>query len=177
MSQTAVDIPVDWLATQPQLPDRCARHGLPAVKRVDFAVKSRPKVSPKSKVLLPGYTSLNRADEYLKQLTITKVEGWPMCARCVRERTVGLVLAGVLFFGGLVAMVAAFVAGAVMTGTRPLLAVPILAGLALVLVSPLALRHGSLPWLTQTQTTDDGTAVRVIDPHPQFTAELPQQRQ
>jgi len=176
VSQDAVDIPVDWLATRPHLPDRCVRHGLPAVQRVDFAVRSRPMISPRRKVLLPGYTSVNRADEYLKKLTVTKVEGWPLCARCVRDRATGVAIAGVLFFGGLVAVVAAFIAGGVMAGTHLLLAIPILAGLAAILVSPLPLRHGSLARLTRAQTTDDGTAVRVSDPHPDFADRLPRRR-
>jgi len=67
VAQPAVDLPVGWLSTHPPLPDRCARHGLPAVRRVDFAVKSQPRTSPKCKVLLPGYTSLNRTDEYLTE--------------------------------------------------------------------------------------------------------------
>jgi hypothetical protein len=174
MSETAVDVTVDWLADTPRLPDRCVRHGLPTVRRVDLAVKSRPKIAPRRKVLLPGYTSLNRADEYLRQVKVTRVSGWPLCAQCVRERTLGLILAGVLFFGGLAAMLVAFVVGALADGPQPLLAVPILGGFAAILASPLALRWGGLPRLTQAETTDDGAAVRVVDPHPEFAAQLPQ---
>jgi hypothetical protein len=166
------DVPTAWLASKPTLPDRCVRHGLPAVRRVDFVVKSRPKISPRRKVLLPGYTSLNRADEYLQQVKATRVSGWPLCARCVRERTVGLTLAGLMFFSGLAAMVIAFVVG-LAVGPQPLLAVPFLGGFAAMLASPLALRWGGLPRLTRTETTEDGTAVRIIDPHPDFTAQLP----
>jgi len=61
-----VEVPAAWLATAPELPDRCVRHGLPAVRRVDFVIKSRPKLSPWRRTLLPGYSSLDRAAEYAR---------------------------------------------------------------------------------------------------------------
>lgn len=173
-THTTVDIPADWLAQNPSLPDRCAAHGLPAVRRVTFAVRSNPKISPRKKAFLPGYTSLNRAEEYARQVQIAKVSGWPLCSRCVRQRRVGLVAAGVLFFGGLLAMIGGFVAGAVDDGSNPGLLVPILTGFAAMLLSPIPLSRASLMKITRTQLTPDGTALRVSQPSSQFVAQLPQ---
>lgn len=94
---TGFDIPTDWLADGPTLPDRCVMHGRSAVRRSDLAVRSRSKIGFRRKALLPGYTSLDRADEYVRQVQVVKVSGWPLCVRCVRQHTTGLTLAAVLF--------------------------------------------------------------------------------
>jgi len=168
----AVDVSAEWLEGGPELPDRCVRHGLPAVRRADFVIRSRPKISPRRRLLVPGYTALDRAAEYRRAVRWVRVTGWPLCATCVRDRRVYLGLASVLFFGGLVALVAAFAAGAVLNGTQPLLLIPILAGFAAMLLSPVPFSHGSLTRLTRTETTSNGSAVRVTDPHPEFVARL-----
>jgi len=123
-------------------------------------------------MLLPTHTAVDRADEYLRAVKAVRVAGWPLCAACLRERRVHLTLAGVLFFGGLAALVGAFIAGGVMAGDQPLLLVPILAGFAAMLLSPIPLARGALPRLTRTETTVDGTAVRITEPHPEFRARL-----
>jgi hypothetical protein len=97
-----------------------------------------------------------------------------MCARCVRRHTIGLGLASVLFFGGLAAVVTAFIIGAVVQGPMLALMVPILGGFAAMLVSPLALRWGSLVRLSRAEVTPDGAAVHVTDAHPQFVGQLSQ---
>jgi hypothetical protein len=170
---TAVDIPSDWLSHEPELPVHCVQHGLPAVRRVTFAVRSNPEIGSRKKVFQPGYTSLNRAEEYARQVKIVKVSGWPLCPQCVRRRIVGLSFAGVLFFGGLLAMIAGFVVGAVDDGSNPALLIPILLGFAAVLVSPLPFRSASLPRIARAQVTADGSAVHVADPSPQFMEQLP----
>lgn len=172
-AEATVDIPTEWLAQDPPLPDRCVLHGLPAVETVTFAVRSKPKIGSRKKVFLPGYTSLNRADEYLRQVQIAKVSGWPLCPQCVRRRRLGLRLAGLLFFAGLAAMIAGFVLGAVADGPNPALLAPILIGLAAILVSPVPLRWASLPQLTRAELTPDGAAVRVANPSAAFAAGLP----
>jgi len=47
---------------------------------------------------------------------LTRVSGWPLCARCHRVRTTGLVLASLLFFGGVATIVVAFVLRALADG-------------------------------------------------------------
>jgi hypothetical protein len=170
---TAVEIPSDWLAREPQLPDRCAAHGLPAVRRVTFAVRSKPKIGSRAKVFQPGYTSLNRAEEYAKQVKIVKVSGWPLCANCVRRRTAGLVLAGLLFFGGLLAMIVGFVVAAVDDGPDKTPMIPILLGFAAILLSPLPFRFASLPKITHAEVTANGSVVHVSEASTSFAEQLP----
>jgi hypothetical protein len=167
-----IDIPTDWLATNPALPNRCVKHGLPAEQRVDFVVKSRPKVSPIRKLLIPGYTALNRGEEYLSKVQFIKVHGWPLCAECVRRRRTGLGLAAILFFGGLAAIVGAVIARAAISGDSGLLAAPIMGGFVAMLLSPWPFSWAGLPKLTQTQATPDGGAVHVDHASPDFTQQL-----
>lgn len=81
-------------------------------------------------------------------------------------------MAGLLFAGGLAALLGAFVVGGLLAGDQPWLLVPILAGFAAILLSPVPLTRATLPRLTRTETTSDGTAVRITDPHPEFVARL-----
>jgi hypothetical protein len=170
---TTVDIPADWLAGEPALPDRCVRHGRPAARRVRFAIRSNPRIGSRKKVFQPGYTSLNRMAEYSRQVKIVKVSGWPLCSACARQRTAGLALTGVLFFAGLLAMIGGFVAGAMASGPNPAILLPILLGFAAVLASPWPLRLAALPRLAGAEVTPDGSAVRVTGASPEFTAQLP----
>jgi hypothetical protein len=121
---------------------------------------------------LPGYSSLDRAAEYARAVKLTRVTGWPLCARCHRVRTTGLVLASLLFFGGVATIVVAFVLRALADGPRPMLLAPMLGAFAAMLVSPVALRWGGLPRLTRTETTADGAAVSITEPHPEFAGQL-----
>ena len=168
----AIDIPADWLATNPALPDRCVKHGRAARQRVDFVVKSRPKVSPVRKLFVPGYTALNRGEEYLSKVQFIKVRGWPLCPECVRRRRIGLSLAAVLFFGGVLALVGAVIARAAMSGDSGVLAIPMMLGFAAMLLSPWPFSWAGLPKLTQTQATPDGSAVHVDHASPEFTQQL-----
>jgi hypothetical protein len=168
----AIDIPADWLATNPALPDHCVRHGRAAQQRVDFVVKSRPKVSPVRKLFVPGYTVLNRGEEYLSKVTFIKVHGWPLCPECVRRRRIGLGLAAVLFFGGLAAIAGAVIARAAMSADSGVLAIPIMVGFVAMLLSPWPFSWAGLPKLTQTQATPDGGAVHVDHVSPEFSRQL-----
>jgi hypothetical protein len=170
--RVVVDVSAEWLEGAPELPDRCVRHGRPAARRVGFVVRSRPKISSRRRMLSPAHTALDRAEEYRRAVKAVRVTGWPLCATCVRDRRVYLGLTWLLFFGGLAALVAAFVAGAVLDGTQPLLLIPILAGFAAMLLSPIPFGRAALPRLTQTEATLDGTAVRVTEPDPEFVARL-----
>src|SRR3954463_2015899 len=96
-----------------RLPEHCVIHGLAASRKITFALKSNPKVDSRKKVLTPGYTSVNRAAEYLNQVKVVKATDWPFCARCIRQRRVGIALASVLLGVGFLALIAAFIVGAV----------------------------------------------------------------
>jgi hypothetical protein len=152
-------------------------HGEPAVRRVTFGIRSKPVIGSRKKLLVPGYTSVNRAAEYLEQVQAVKATGWPLCARCVRQRTLGLVLTNVLFFGGLAVFAATFVTGAVADPPAPVLVVMFLGGLAAILLAVVPLQRASLPRLSRAEVTPDGAAVQVSDPSPEFTAQLPPEGQ
>lgn len=164
-TRQALDIPSAWLAQGPALPDRCVRHGLPAARRVTFAVRSNPWIGPHTRVFLPGYTALNRAEEYAMQVRIAKVSGWPLCRICARRRLAGLTAAAVLFAGGL----AATVAGLAGDGAVP----PVVVGFTAVLLSPAPLQWASLGSLSRAELTTDGKAVHVTGASPGFAAQLP----
>ena len=132
-------------------------------------VKSGPKTRSRARLWVPGYTAVDRAAEYLAKVKFIKVTGWPLCANCVRRRTLGLVLAGFLCFGGIGPMVvAAALSLARSSGDERLLAIPFLAGFAAVLASPWPFSWGGLPGITQTEAVSDGTAVSVHRPHSRF---------
>lgn len=172
-AETAVDIKAEWLANELPLPGCCVKHGLPAARNVTFAVRSDPRIGSRKKVLVPGYTSVNRAAEYLTQVKIVKVARWPLCARCVRQRTAGLTATGALLVAGLVALIAAGVAGGHGDAPAWLLTVLFLGGLAAMLLSVIPFQQASLGRLARAQVTHDGAAVHVTNPSPAFTAGLP----
>lgn len=162
---TSVDIPAAWLALEPALPDRCVLHGLPAARRVTFAVRSNPWLASRTRVFLPGYTAVNRAEEYARQVQIARVSGWPLCRLCARRRLAGLTAAAVLAAAGLATALTVLAAG----GGEP----PVLLGFAAVLLSPLPLRWASLGSLSRAALSTDGKAVHVTGASPDFTAQLP----
>jgi len=172
-ARATVDIPTDWLTQEPPLPDRCVRHGLPAVRRATFAVRSNPKIGSRAKVFQPGYTSLNRAEGYARQVKIVKVTGWPLCQRCVRARNVRLAVAAILFLGGLLMMITGFVIATADDGPNKALIAPILFGFAAILVSPVPFSAASLPKVAQAQATADGSAVHVHNASLEFAEQLP----
>ncbi|GAA2488695.1 hypothetical protein Ahu01nite_023170 [Winogradskya humida] len=168
----AIDVSAAWLATNPVLPDRCVKHGLPVQRRVSFVVKSRPKVSPVRKLFVPGYTALNRGEEYLSKVQFVRVQGWPLCAECVRRRRLGITFAAVLLFGGLAAIVVAVIARSAMSGNSGVLGVLVAVGFVAMLVSPVPFSWAGLPRLTQTQATADGDAVHVDHASPEFVRQI-----
>jgi hypothetical protein len=169
----AVDIRTDWLAGEPPLPDHCVLHGLPAVQQVTFAVKSNPKVGSAKKVLAPGYTAVHRASEYLNQVKIVKATGWPLCARCMRLRIVGLTAAAAVLLAGLALLMTAVIIGAIADPPPGVIVLLFLSGFAVTLLSVVPFQRVSLPRLTHAEVTADGSAVHVPSASPEFTTRLP----
>jgi hypothetical protein len=155
-----LEIPAAWLVDGAVMPARCVRHGGPATRRVDLAVRCRPA---RSGLLVPGRKPPGQT---------VRVAGWPLCRRCVRVRFAGLALATGLFAAGLLALVGGFAAGVAADRPRPVLLVPILGGLAAMLASAPALVWAGLPRLTRVRLTADSAMVQVLDPHPDFEARL-----
>jgi hypothetical protein len=168
-----IEIPAEALAAGGPLPDVCVRHGLPAVERLDFMIKSRPDLGSPGRLAIPGYTVLNRAEEYSRKVKLVEVHGWPLCVRCVRRRRLGRTVAGVLFFGGIAAMVISAVAALTIADRNRLLSIPFMVGfVATALLSPWPFAWSGPALTTRTQATGDGTAVRVDEPHEEFRRQL-----
>ncbi|BEL08127.1 hypothetical protein Q0Z83_063180 [Actinoplanes sichuanensis] len=168
-----IEIPTEFLADGARLPDVCARHGSSAAQRADFVIKSRPDLGSPGRLAIPGYTVLNRADDYAKKVKFIEVSGWPLCARCVRRRAGGRLAAGILFFGGIAAMVISAVAGLTFADGNRLLSIPFMAGFVeAALLAPWIFAWSGLALTTRTQATPDGTAVRVDEPDPEFRRQL-----
>lgn len=121
---------------------------------------------------MPGYTALNRGEEYLSRVRFVEVHGWPLCDACVRRRRLGRALAAVLLLGGLVAILAAVIVRSRLSGESVLLAIPIIVGSAAMLLSPWPLSWAGLPQLTHAQATPDGRAVHVERASTAFTQQL-----
>jgi hypothetical protein len=168
-----IEIPVEFLAAGASLPDVCTRHGSPAVQRADFVIKSRPDLGSPGKLAIPGYTVLNRAEDYARKVKSIEVRGWPLCRRCVRRRAGGRTAAGVLFFGGTAAMVIAAIAALTIADGNRLLSIPFMAGfVTAVLLAPWMFAWAGLALITRAQATADGTAVRVDEPHAEFRRQV-----
>jgi hypothetical protein len=168
-----IEIPTAFLAEQTPLPGVCVRHGAPAIRRADFVIKSRPDPGSPGKLAIPGYTVLNRAEDYAKKVKFIEVHGWPLCARCVRRRTGGRMAAGVLFFGGITAMVISAVAALTVADGNRLLSIPFMIGfVTAALLAPWVFAWSGLTLVTRTQATPDGGAVQVGDPHEEFRRQV-----
>jgi hypothetical protein len=87
-----VELPAEWLARTSILPDRCARHGQPAVRRIRLMIKSRSGGPPP-----------------------LRVDGWPICATCAQAIVVGRTVANTLLWGGLLGLGLGFVQGSLVT--------------------------------------------------------------
>jgi hypothetical protein len=145
----------------------CVRHGLPAARHVDFVVKSRPAM-PRIGIEVSIVSIVARLGEYSRRVTLVRAKGWPLCDRCVRIRFAGLLLANLMFWGGLAAAAAAAIWRVAAGSPAAWLLAPFGGGLVLVLASVGPFVWGSLPRLTQTAATDDGLSIVVHDPHPRF---------
>jgi hypothetical protein len=159
-----LEIPAAWLVDGAVRPDRCVRHGAPAIRRVDLAVRCRPA------------NGVSRFGPGARHARAVRVAGWPLCRRCVRVRVAGISLAAVLFVGGLLALVAGITTG-ITTGIladrwRPAPLVPVLGGAVAMLGAAPARTWGGRSRLTRVRLTADGATVQVVDAHPDFEARL-----
>ncbi|GAA2345358.1 hypothetical protein GCM10009854_22730 [Saccharopolyspora halophila] len=150
--------------------DCCSAHGKRAVRRVDFALQSRtpPEGSRLLNANLLGVAS--RLADRAARVQVTQIVGWPLCRRCARRRNGLIVLAAVLFWGGLAAVGATLLVHLVTGAQGGALGAAGVAGLVAVPVSLVSFVLGSMPRITRARTSEDGSAVVVTEPHPGFTA-------
>lgn len=167
-----VRIPTDLVEQVGDLPGHCSRHGRPAVKRVDFALQS--KVRPPGSRILSGnvLSAADQISEYAKTVRVAHVKGWPLCPACVRTRVIWFSTAMVMFFGGLVAFAGSLVVGVFVEVPKVFAAVAAI-GFVVMVLSAFPFHRASYARVASAATSADGTAVIVVDPNREFTAELP----
>ncbi|MCX2732122.1 hypothetical protein OOZ19_17935 [Saccharopolyspora sp. NFXS83] len=167
-----VRMPAQIAETPGALPGCCARHGQDSARSVDFSLQSRAEPQGGRVMCANPLGVAGRLGERARQVRITRVRGWPLCAACVRRRTTGLVLANVLFWGGL-ALIAGALAARLITGVQsPALGAALLGGFLAALVSVVPFVLGSLPRITGARTSEDGAEVALSAPHPAFVSAL-----
>ncbi|MGH3687025.1 MAG: hypothetical protein ACRDRU_22480 [Pseudonocardiaceae bacterium] len=167
----SLGVPANWMCVTTRLPAHCVRHGLPAARRVDLALQSRPQLAnnlpTRGNVLGLG----SRLGEWGQRVKVTRVRGWPLCSRCVTQRRTWIWPTWVLFWGGL-ALVVGAVTARIVAGPAPLLGIPLLGGCAMMLASVVPFTRASYLRITQAQTSVDGSQVIIANPHPRFVSEM-----
>jgi len=167
----SLGVPANWMQATTTMPAHCVRHGLPAVRTVDLALQSRPQLPDN----LPTRGNIlglgSRLGEWGQRVKVTRVQGWPLCSRCVMQRRTWIWPTRVLFWGGLALLVGA-VAARILAGPAPVLGIPMLGGCAMMLVSVIPFTRASYLRITQAQTSGDGSQVIITNPHPRFASEL-----
>lgn len=170
-----VTLPADFVQQPGNLPTHCSRHGLPAVRRVDFALQSRVNIEGSRFRDVGGAGAVGMAErlsQHGKKVRVTHVRGWPLCGTCTRTRAAWLTLASVVFFGGLVALVGSLIVGMVADGVQALAAVAAL-GFVMLPLAAFPFSRGSLARLVGARTSPDGALVLVENPSHAFLADLP----
>lgn len=173
--QGVVTLAADYVQRPGNLPTHCSRHGLPAVRHVDFALQSRTRIEGSRLRQVGGGGVAGMADrlgQHAKNVRVIHVKGWPLCAGCGRERAGWLTLASVMFFGGLAAFAGSMVVGLVADGVRAFAAVAA-GGFVLMPLSAIPFARGSLARLVGARTSAEGSLVLVQNPSHAFLAELP----
>jgi hypothetical protein len=171
-SARSVSVPASWVTSGRAMPAHCARHGLPAARRADFALQSRPQMPNNQWTNGNLFSTVGRLSDRARRVKVVRVQAWPLCARCARTRAIWLTAAQILFWGGLAAAVGAIVARILADEPSPVLGIPLLGGFALVLASPFVLQVAALGRITQAETSADGSQVLVRDAHPAFVEEM-----
>lgn len=164
-------VSADWMCATTTMPAHCVRHGLPAARRVDLALQSRPQMADnfptRGNILGLG----SRLGEWGQRVKVTRVHGWPLCSRCVTQRRAWIWPTRVLFWGGL-ALVVGAMAASILAGPAPILGIPMLGGCAMMLGSVVPFTRASYLRITQAQTSVDGSQVIITNPHPRFASEM-----
>ena len=154
------------------LPSCCARHGRDAVRRKNFVLQSRAKPEGSRFMSANPLGMAGRLGEKARATRFVRVRGWPLCSVCVRKRLSLFSLTQVMFWSGLILVLAA-VAGRIASG-QPSALLGGLAGLGFVLLlgSAFFFYIGSVPRLVQARASEDGESVTIRRPHPNFAGEV-----
>ncbi|WP_243859560.1 hypothetical protein [Amycolatopsis arida] len=172
-----VALPAELVERPGGLPSHCARHGLPAVRRADFALQSKVRIEGsrlRQVGVLGAVGTAERLGQHAKKVRVTHVKGWPLCTVCSRTRAAWLTVSCVMFFGGLLAFAGSLIAGVLAEkGTVPALAGVAVAGFVVMILAAFPFALGSMARIIGASTAPEGGEVRVVNPSQAFVAELP----
>ncbi|WP_246300417.1 hypothetical protein [Actinopolyspora biskrensis] len=171
-AQKVLEFPAE-LCVPESLPGVCSWHGAPCTRRIDFALQSRVEVSG-NRVLGGGNVLglFGRLGERAGKVVVTRVRGWPLCPKCLVRRLVWFGAAQVLFWGGLLAVLAAVAARVVTGETAAVFGAALLGGFAAMLLAAVPFSMGGVPRVVRARTSEGGESVLVDRPHPAFAAEV-----
>lgn len=172
--QRVYTLPAGPVQQPGNLPAHCARHGRPAVKRVDFALQSKVEIEGNRTLSGNVFSTADRLSRRAEKVRVTHVKGWPLCRDCVRIRTVWLTIALIMFVGGLVAFAGSLLVGIVAAeSTVQAFAGVAIGGFVVLVLSAFALHRAGLARLVGAATAADGRTVLIVNPSDAFAAELP----
>jgi hypothetical protein len=168
-----VEFPSWWLSTGSGVPEVCARHGEPAIKRVNTTMSSRP---PWWTYLLGGgllaFLVVSVTGHTRKAVSVS---GWPLCARCRTRQIITLGVGLLAIAAGLAAFVvglragqAAYLADSTTNSTWWLWV--LLGGLAVALAGVFVALHARAQGTAGAAVSRDGGAVVVRRSHERFAA-------
>lgn len=153
-----------------RVPDHCSQHGLPAVRRKDFAIPSRPAITTSHwSNLTKGMNA--RLWEWMQKVKHVRVRGWPLCQRCLNARMPWMPLAMLMFWGGAAWIVGLVVAGLATAVSEAFFSYTFFAAFGVMIGAVLPGVRGGYQRIIRAHASDDGTAVVVESPHPVFVAE------
>jgi hypothetical protein len=161
-----VEFPAWWVSTGAGVPEVCARHGEPAVKRVDTAMWSRPRWWA---YLLPLGGPLLSALAGPSSRKAVSGSGWSLCARC-RIRQVITLCVGPAVIGAGAATVVVSLSNADSTADSNLWLWGLFAGLAVALAGEFVALHARAQGTAGAVVSRDGEAVVVRRPNERFAA-------
>ncbi len=151
-----VDIPAQWVAAGHGVPDVCARHGEPAVRRQRVQLISR---APGWALPLIVFGLLIYALVVFAVRKSVVAPAWPFCAQCLdarrRRRRTGLVLLGMAALSTLGAVVLIGPLHNDAGGSGFLLA------LLLILAAVIVFGTGSWAYTSRARVSQDGYSVQV----------------
>lgn len=171
-AERVLTVPAGWFSVAPAMPGCCSRHGAPAARWVGLDLQSRPQSrhgrNASGNVLGLGA----RMSDIARNTKITELRQWPLCAACYRRHRALRIVAGVLFWGGLLALAGSIVARIIAGETVPGLLVPMVAGFLAMIAAGFVFGASGLARLIGAQTSQDGSTVLITNPHPRFAEDL-----
>jgi hypothetical protein len=146
----------------------CSWHGEPAVRRIRFALQSKPELSGSRLNSRNALATAGRLGEHFQKTKITRFTAWPLCRRCVRTRRVWMTMALLCFWGGSALVVGVIAASLVAGRPLPSLAPLFYTGLVMLPLALFPFLRGSIPRIVRARTSEDGSQVDFVDADQRF---------